>query len=164
MKETCVVNDCGGTPRSSSLCSKHYQKLRRTGELVLNDSETLTIPLPPCSVTACDGKVYAGGMCTGHYLRWYKRAARRRPKNTTTQDRFWSKVIKTEWCWLWTGNTNEYGRGVFVYDGAAKSARRYSYMQHHGVELERNELLRQTCTVPECVNPAHLRRASEVKR
>lgn len=164
MQATCLVKDCDVPVRSSKLCSKHYQRLRRTGELRLNESETMTIPLSLCSASSCEGKVYAGGMCTGHYLRWYKRAARRRPNNTTTQDRFWSKVIKTDWCWLWTGNTNEYGRGIFTYGGAAKSARRYSYMQHHGVELKRHELLRQTCTVPECVNPSHLRLASVDKR
>jgi hypothetical protein len=107
-------------------------------------------------------------MCGTHYARWYRNGdpllahpADKPP--LTTEQRFWNKVARTDGCWLWTGKTDEYGKGKFQFDGKLGSAHRYSYMQHHGVTLEKGELLRQTCKVPECVNPAHLKLASEVK-
>lgn len=64
---------------------------------------------------------------------------------------FWSRVNKSENCWLWTGPTR--GRGY----GAWKNtyAHRYSYRLAFGDVPESLSVLHR-CDVPACVNPNHL--------
>lgn len=77
-------------------------------------------------------------------------------------DKFWSKVNKTEACWLWTGSTN--GRGV---RGVAyglchipktrknMTAHRMSYTLAHG-PIDSSQWVLHKCDNPLCVNPDHL--------
>lgn len=70
---------------------------------------------------------------------------------------FWSKVNKTDTCWLWTGaggGTNgRYGRW---YGGRVKDfAHRMSYVMHKGA-IPRTLIVRHKCHVRKCVNPSHL--------
>ncbi len=69
-------------------------------------------------------------------------------------DRFWSKIDKTDTCWLWTGGKRgEYG--IFNHDGGDTYAHRLSYALAKGPipdGLEINHL----CFATLCVNPAHL--------
>lgn len=69
-------------------------------------------------------------------------------------DRFWSKVIKTENCWYWTGKiTNGYGYFRPDWHGMV-GAHRWLYSQSHqippGTELD------HLCNNPSCVRPDHL--------
>lgn len=67
------------------------------------------------------------------------------------RNRFWSKVEKTDMCWLWTGVKRPAGYGRF---GGAQ-AHRVAYELLVGpipAGLELDHL----CRVPGCVNPAHL--------
>ncbi|KKN74894.1 hypothetical protein LCGC14_0386430 [marine sediment metagenome] len=73
-------------------------------------------------------------------------------------DNFWSRVLKTDTCWLWRGVTSQgYGRSPIRCDG------KYIYALAHRVAYE--ELvgpipeglqLDHLCRVRNCVNPAHL--------
>ena len=76
---------------------------------------------------------------------------------TTTypwESRFWSKVQKTDPCWLWMAG-KRCGYGVF-WDGERDAgAHRLSYVLHKGPIPEGLEI-DHLCFVPECVNPAHL--------
>lgn len=76
----------------------------------------------------------------------------------TIDDRFWRKVQKTGGCWLWTGTTDESGKGWFIFEGKSRSAHRYSYMKHHDLSepLPRHVWVKQICGRPSCVNPEHL--------
>lgn len=168
MEDLCLVADCKNPSRTLQLCPKHYQSLRSKGYVAISKTETLTRDITPCSVDGCTKGAMSNSMCGTHYGRWYRNGdpllafpADKPP--LTTDQRFWNKVQRTDGCWLWTGNTDEYGKGKFQFDGKVRSAHRYSYMKHYGVKLGKGELLRQTCKVPECVNPAHLKRASEAK-
>jgi hypothetical protein len=69
-------------------------------------------------------------------------------------DTFWSKVNKTDTCWLWTaGKSNGYGR--YRSGGFVHLAHRYAYIQAHG-NLDSSTPLDHLCRVSACVNPSHL--------
>jgi len=72
-----------------------------------------------------------------------------------TEQRFWSKVNKTESCWLWTGHCNYDNYGEFCFNSKTVGAHRYSYILHNG-EIAKGLVVRHTCDNPPCVNPNHL--------
>jgi hypothetical protein len=72
--------------------------------------------------------------------------------------RFWSRVVKTESCWLWTGAlSGGYGHCRITLDGAsrARGAHRVAYELLVGPVPDGFEL-DHLCRVKHCVNPAHL--------
>lgn len=75
-------------------------------------------------------------------------------------DRFWSKVNKTETCWLWTGATRGNGYG-FIADRRVNGrqvrhmAHRFSWSLVHGA-IPAGIFVCHHCDVPACVNPSHL--------
>ncbi len=75
-------------------------------------------------------------------------------------ERFWSKVQKTETCWLWTRAKNNCGYGVFVIrHGRYVYAHRFAYELLVGPipeGLELDHVKERGCISPACVNPAHL--------
>ena len=83
-----------------------------------------------------------------------------RPKSTEPLiERFMKRVNKTDTCWLWTGamQKNGYGRVCTRYldDWGTPSAHRWSYTYHKGA-IPEGKMIRHTCDVRNCVNPAHL--------
>lgn len=79
-------------------------------------------------------------------------------------DRFWSKVLKTETCWLWQAGLNSNGYGRFQYfnrthrrgsRGRDLYAHRVSWMLTHG-ELPDTMKVLHRCDTPACVRPDHL--------
>jgi hypothetical protein len=71
------------------------------------------------------------------------------------EERFWSKVDKTETCWLWTAARNNAGYGVFWNDGKVSVAHRYAYESGVGA-VPSGLQLDHLCRVRHCVNPSHL--------
>ena len=69
-------------------------------------------------------------------------------------ERFWSKVKKTDTCWLWQSATCK-GYGLFSYLGKEVYAHRFSYELLVGPIPEGMEL-DHLCRSPACVNPARL--------
>lgn len=67
---------------------------------------------------------------------------------------FWSKVKKTENCWLWTGALQNGGYGVFRVGSRLQLAHRVAYKLSCGVPLTQQVL--HTCDVRSCINPGHL--------
>lgn len=78
----------------------------------------------------------------------------------TESERFWSKVSRTETCWLWQASTNV-GYGIFFVGRKAEGTHR-SVMAHRfayedligpipaGLQID------HLCRVRACVNPEHL--------
>jgi len=70
--------------------------------------------------------------------------------------RFWSKVNKTDDCWLWTAGAISTGYGFFSpFVGKRILAHRWSYEQLVG-PIPEGLVIDHLCRVRRCVNPAHL--------
>lgn len=89
-------------------------------------------------------------------LRRLKAAGLQRPA-VTLPERFWSKVKKTDGCWLWMGANDGKGYGVFHYGRRNEivKAYRFSYELANGPIPDGLEVM-HSCDVPACVRPEHL--------
>jgi hypothetical protein len=74
---------------------------------------------------------------------------------TDNEARFWSKVRKTDTCWLWTAALTSAGYGRFKIDGKTKTAHRWLY-EHLNGPLAPGLQLDHLCRIPACVRPDHL--------
>lgn len=70
-------------------------------------------------------------------------------------DKFWSKVNKTEDCWLWTATKTQGGYGRVRVDGKLWVAHRYAYEMEVG-PIYPGLVLDHLCRQPSCVRPSHL--------
>jgi hypothetical protein len=83
--------------------------------------------------------------------------------STEFQERFWSKVHKTDTCWLWTGNKSCYGYGRIKYKHKELLAHRVSLELHLQRPINQHLLVAHQpliCHTRHCINPAHLREAT----
>jgi hypothetical protein len=74
------------------------------------------------------------------------------------EDRFWSRVEKSDGCWIWTGPVTGSGYGGIGEggaDGAFLSAHVVSYRLHYG-EVPPGLCVLHHCDVPLSVRPDHL--------
>lgn len=83
-------------------------------------------------------------------------------------ERFWSKVEKSEGCWLWIAATNDHGYGYISIDGRMVRAHVFAYEQEFG-PVPDGMVLDHTCHTSDvsceggrscvhrrCVRPSHL--------
>jgi hypothetical protein len=70
-------------------------------------------------------------------------------------ERFWSKVQKTDGCWLWTGARTKCGYGHIRRERKTVRANRASYELEHGPIADEIKVC-HSCDVRLCVRPAHL--------
>lgn len=68
--------------------------------------------------------------------------------------RFWSRVRKSEGCWLWSGTTRN-GYGTIKVAGVQTYAHRVSWLLHRG-DCPEDLCVLHKCDTPRCVNPGHL--------
>lgn len=125
-----------------------------------------------CTFNPCGRPTQAKGLCSSHYwqqwmgrplteIRKEKKLKVTKPKPTRAE-MFWSKVNKTETCWLWTaartGRNGKYGNFGVGYP-KLMLAHRWSYENTHG-PIPPGIQVDHICRVTLCVNPAHLRLAT----
>jgi len=92
-----------------------------------------------------------------HYERMRRYGSTAEPHLARAEPRFWSKVEKTDTCWLWTASKNQYGYGTFgVGSDESWLAHRYSWTRLVGPIPVGGEL-DHICHVHNCVSPSHLR-------
>lgn len=68
---------------------------------------------------------------------------------------FFSKIKKSEGCWLWQARVTPSGYASAQYAGKTWSAHRLSYFLHKG-PIPPGLLVRHNCDTPICMNPDHL--------
>jgi hypothetical protein len=70
-------------------------------------------------------------------------------------DRFWSKITKTESCWIWNASKTRKGYGNVGFGTKVYRVHRIAYYLSKSVDPFPQEVL-HTCDNPCCVNPEHL--------
>lgn len=107
-----------------------------------------------CSIDGCDRPHRARSWCNNHYHVWLRNGD---PLHVVTEEeRFLSKVNKTDSCWIWTANSLPSGYGMFRAKAGRRLAHRASYEMYVG-EIPEGYQIDHTCHMPSCVNPEHLR-------
>ena len=95
-------------------------------------------------------KKYCGNICA--------QAVRPHTRETAMAS-FWSRVNKTNTCWLWTGakRWDGYGRFNLLQNGTRRqmTAHRLSWEWAHG-DIPKDLHVLHHCDTPACVNPTHL--------
>jgi hypothetical protein len=73
------------------------------------------------------------------------------------EQRFWSKVYKTDTCWLWLASKNKPGYGYFnTTSKKCVRAHRFAWELSHHKKIPEGVCVLHHCDNPPCVNPAHL--------
>lgn len=80
-------------------------------------------------------------------------------KTTAPEIRLWRQVEKTDGCWNWTGGTDGKGYGLLNTRAGTKRVHRFAYTLLVG-PIPAGMLLDHTCHNKACVNPDHLRLAT----
>lgn len=166
---TCSVADCDSPARTRGLCDRHYQRLRKNGDVNVVRRENYGVDAK-CSVPDCPKPPLAKRLCRSHYERnskygdplggtFYTPGSRKPPTpRLPFEERFWAKVDRGgSGCWLWRAHTTRptNGYGVVRRNGRMQLAHRVAYELLVGPIPEGLDLDHR-CRTRLCVNPAHL--------
>lgn len=80
----------------------------------------------------------------------------------TLEERFWSKVDKTEDCWLWRAGKFWHGYGQFSVNNKSRYAHRVAYELEFGPVPDGMQL-DHLCRVRLCVRPSHLEAVTQTE-
>lgn len=110
-----------------------------------------------CAYGTCGRKSHRAGFCVTHYRRHLRGKDMDRPIREigNPQPLFWINVRKTDGCWEWCGSKDRKGYGRF----GKNLAHRLSFQFTHGA-IPKGLLIDHTCWNHACVNPGHLRLAT----
>lgn len=115
-----------------------------------------------CLVEGCSAEAVTRGWCSKHYARWLRHGDTTTTLNNTgrsLEDRLWTRVHRTDDCWLWTGAVDTNGYGVLsVGGGQLKRAHCVSWVLSYG-PIPQGMLVCHNCPDgdnPRCCRPDHL--------
>lgn len=108
---------------------------------------------PKMFCSLCERPAHAYGLCDTHYHQQKRFGAMFSPP--TADERFWSKVQKTDGCWLWTATRKPGWYGKFRFNGKQENAHRVAYILTYGTIPDGLWVLHR-CDNPLCVRPDHL--------
>ena len=109
--------------------------------------------------TLCDKPRHTRVYCKSHYNRLLNSGELKIIQKYVTgppEKRFWSRVIKTDGCWEWSGYTDKYGYGKITINNKSVMAHRFSWELHNG-PIPPGLFIIHSCDRCGCVNPEHLR-------
>ena len=149
-KSTCSQPACGKPAKARGVCAAHYYQLRRSGGMQKLQPRV-------CNVDGCGKKHSSHGFCENHARKW-QRNGTPDGEDRSLDTRFWSKVVKTDSCWVWIGARNHLGYGhIHVSKSVGRrGAHRVSYEMLVGPIPAWATDMDHLCRNPPCVNPAHL--------
>lgn len=109
-----------------------------------------------CSVNGCANKYYGKGYCEKHYQRVRKTGSPedKAGHHLPLSSKFFNRVEKTDYCWIWTGPKRK-GYGHVWVNGETVRAHRASWILSFGA-IPDGLLVLHKCDNPSCVNPEHL--------
>lgn len=108
-----------------------------------------------CTVDGCNRAFLARGYCQPHYGKLYRAGLIHK---RSADDRFDEKTITAGDCLIWTGALNKDGYGLFR-DGTTGLAHRFAWARVNG-PIPTGLEIDHRCWNRACVNPAHLRLAT----
>ena len=132
-------------------CMKHYLRWYQTKG---RTTEPYIYVPRICSIDGCQGAVNGRELCNKHYLRWWIHGTTADP-TPSASDRFWSKVEKSETCWLWTGAKINSGYGLFSVNDRRVLAHRFAYELLIG-PIPAGLTVDHLCYIRACIRPDHL--------
>jgi hypothetical protein len=65
-------------------------------------------------------------------------------------------------CWIYTGNKDKHGYGIFYFQQASYKAHRISWMLKYG-QIKERKVLDHLCKNKSCINPDHLEAVSQLE-
>lgn len=75
--------------------------------------------------------------------------------SVSVEQRLWSKVDKTDTCWLWNGSTNKSGYG-WIWNGEKNEAVHRLVFRLYKTNFDPNLQVLHKCDIRNCVNPNDL--------
>lgn len=134
-----IINRKGGGQYCSQTCYGKSRKVKRVE--VACQRCALPFSVLPSRIIRGDGK-FCSRQCS--------QASRR----VDIADRFWSKVHKTQGCWIWVACKGNKGYGG-IRAGKEQRAHRVAYILTYG-DIDDNLCVLHRCDNPSCVRPDHL--------
>ena len=115
-----------------------------------------------CIIPGCTKPRRKRGACNSHYMKWWYGRLDLPLTIPSLSEKFWSRVDKTDSCWLWTGGKDTDGYGRFHFGGKSIAAHRWAWQELRGPIAE-GLVLDHKCYTLACVNPEHLQAVSHAK-